>query len=213
MVAVDSAEARREVQSSLPGWISNGWTQTGDLGVSQHSFHGGACLACLYLPHSTSTSEDEVVARALKIPEQLMLVRDLLYRGMPAPESILELIAERLGIDPDHMADYAQRPLRTLYVEGICGGALVPAGIATPQMHVPLAHQSALAGVLLAARFARRMTGVIPTSTLVTRVDVRRDVSEFPHQAAGKDPRGICICQDQDYINAYLELWPRGDCP
>lgn len=205
--AVDSAAARREIQSTLPRWIANGWTQTGDLGVSDHNFLNDACLACLYLPNAESPSEDEVVATALRVPEYQTQIRDLLYRGLPAPDELLNLITERLGVAADTAASFANRPIRELYVDGICGGALIPAGVGPAQIHVPLAHQSALAGVMLAAHLARRAAGSILPTTQVTRIDVRREVPDHPHQRAGKDVRGICICQDDDYVSAYKTLW------
>jgi hypothetical protein len=51
------------------------------------------------------------------------------------------------------------RPIRELYVEGVCGGGLIPLGVIglpRQELHVPLAHQSALAGVLLASALAKR---------------------------------------------------------
>lgn len=207
IVAVDSADARHEAQATLPNWIANGWTQAGDLGVSEHDFLGGACVSCLYLPLTGSKSEDEIIATALGVRERKDQVRDLLYRGSPAPAELLELIAARLGIDPQSMASFQGRALRELYVDGICGGALVKLGSAVDPVHVPLAHQSALAGVLLAARLVRRASGYAPTATEVCRVDVRRNPPDVPFQNAGKDPRGICICQDPDYVAAYRHIW------
>lgn len=211
IVAVDSAAARREVQSTLPHWIGNAWTQTGDLGVSEHNFLNGACLACLYLPTTTSTNEDEIVATALGVQEHKDQIRDLLYRGLPAPPALLTVIAERLGIEDDDLSSFEDRPVRDLYVDGICGGALVPVGTGTANIHVPLAHQSALAGVLLAAHIVRRASGYMPSTTEITRMDVRREAPAQPHQRASKDPRGICICQDPDYVGVFLSLWSDAD--
>lgn len=207
LVSVDSAAARREVQATLPGWVANGWTQTGDLGVSEHDFLEGACLSCLYLPVGRSKNEDEIVATALGIPELTDQVRDLLYRGIPAPSDLLDLVATRLGIDGQAMASFQDRSVRDLYVSGICGGALVKLGGGSDPIHVPLAHQSALAGVLLAARLVRRASGHVPVGNEICRVDVRRDPPEVPFQRAAKDPRGICMCQDDDYVSVFRSMW------
>ena len=74
LVAVDSAQARRDAQASLPAWIANAWTQPADLGVSIHPKFGSewACLACLYLPAGQRRNEDQVVAEALGIPGQCL---------------------------------------------------------------------------------------------------------------------------------------------
>lgn len=208
-VAVDSADARRQVQASLPHHLVNAWTQTGDLGVSTHDFLTGACCACLYLPTGETRNEDEVVATALGVPERLMDVRALLYDGRAVPDELLETIAERLSINPSAIEAFRGDSIRKLYVTGICGGGLIPLSDdpGVNPIHVPLAHQSALAGVLQAARVLQVSAKEAPQGTQITRIDVRRDPPDYPHQAARKDARGICLCQDELFVAAYKSLW------
>jgi molybdopterin/thiamine biosynthesis adenylyltransferase len=206
LAAVDSADARRAVQSALPGWSVNAWTQPGDLGVSDHDFLAGACIACLYLPLGPVPNEDELVAAALQVPDLVVEIRTLLFNGQPPTPGLLSTIADRLGVDPAALDPFGTRSIRDLYVEGICGGAVLPlrSGFVRAEMHVPLAHQSALAGVLLAARLARRAAGFKAAGTEITRLDVRRDPPEYPTQIAAKDPRGLCLCQDADYRSVWM---------
>jgi hypothetical protein len=210
ITALDSAFDRRTVQSALPRWIANAWTQPGDLGVSTHSFRNGACLACLYLPTGEGPNEDVIVANALGIPRLSAEVRTLLYSGAPAPAEVLDAIAAGLEVPREHLDPFDGQPIRTLYVEGVCGGAVIPLGkTGTPHqdIHVPLAHQSALAGVLLAARLVRMAAGADPGTTEITRLNVLRDPGQQPTQPALQDPRGICICQDADYQAVYADKW------
>jgi len=205
-VSVDSADGRRAVQATLPNWIINAWTQPGDLGVSHHRFDGtGACLACLYLPQGQTKNEDAIYAEALGIPEQLMQVRALLDRGDPVPDPLLELVGQRLGVEREAIMAFAGRPIRALYAEGLCGGALLPIGSAgrpRPEVHVPLAHQSTLAGVMLAARVF--VAPAVKDRTLVARVNVLGQINaEYVTQMVARDSRGICICEDRDYQAAY----------
>jgi hypothetical protein len=207
-VSVDSARGRVAAQASLPKVVVNGWTQPGDLGVSAHSFLGdGACLACLYLPKSVSPSEDAVYARALGVPEQQPHVRNLLYSGQPVPAPLLTLIGQRLGIDEALMSPFADKSIRELYREGLCGGAVLPIGAAgtlRQDVHVPLPHQSALAGIMLAARCFILAATSAHGRTVVSRVDVLKPVNPaFMNQLALKDSRGLCICQDSEFISAY----------
>ena len=211
--AVDSASARREVQASLPRRVFNAWTQPGDLGVSRHLFGHGACLACLYMPRAPKLNEDAIIANALGIPEapSLMRVRELLFRNDGTPDDLLSLIAARRPeVDRAALMSFSGRPLRELYREGFCGGAVLPIGLAgTPQadVHVPVAHQSALAGVLAAAALTADALGFRPSRTDSLRVDLLRPL-----------PRGICfqpigaetgcLCQDHDYQKRYLAKWP-----
>ncbi|MBB5801245.1 hypothetical protein F4560_001013 [Saccharothrix ecbatanensis] len=210
LVAVDSATARRAVQASLPGWIANAWTQPGDLGVSTHAFRTDACLSCLYLPTGQTPSEDAVVASALGINPLVAEVRTLLHSRAPVPPPLLDAIATGLGIARDALTRFEGRPIRELYVEGICGGGVIPLGQTghPPQdVHVPLAHQSALAGVLLAARLVRRTAGIDPGGTQITGFDVLRSPAPYPTRPALKDSRGTCVCQDPDYLRVYQEKW------
>jgi len=212
--AVDSADARREVQASLPRWICNAWTQPGDLGVSRHLFGRGACLACLYMPRTPALNEDAVIANALGIPDApfLMRVRELLFRNDGAPDDLLALIADRRPeVDRAALMNFSGRPLRELYREGFCGGAVLPIGLAgTPQadVHVPVAHQSALAGVLAAAALVADALGLRPPRTDSLRADLLRPLPS----GVGFQPVGAesgCLCQDRDYQRRYLAKWPR----
>jgi hypothetical protein len=207
LVAVDSADDRRAVQAALPEFVANAWTQPGDLGISTHVFLGrGACLRCLYLPEGEVPGSDMVMADALRIPEESMRVRELLYRGAGAPKDLLDLIAARFGLVPGALDPYMTAPLQKLLAEGICGGAVLPLGMveAPRDLHVPLAHQSALAGVLLAAAGVEQLIGSGADNSSVTRVDVMAPLdATHATQPVLKDPRGICICQDPDYQEAY----------
>ncbi len=208
LVAVDSARDRRAVQAALPEWIANAWTQPGDLGVSVHDrFDGrGACLACLYLPTAKGPNEDEVVAAALATPHMVADVRTLLHSGAGVGRSFLEAVALGLQRPLEEVLRYEGRGIRELYVEGICGGGLIPLGmIGLPrqELHVPLAHQSALAGVLLASALLGRVVGKTVDTTMTTRIDVVKPIGDFLTQPTLKAHTGLCICEDQDYVRAY----------
>lgn len=213
LVALDSARGRRAVQASLPKWLANAWTQPGDLGLSVHGrFDGpGACLNCLYLPRGSVANEDEVVAAALGIPHLVGDVRTLLHTGAGVHSDLLQAVASGLGLGPDAVSLFEGRPIRALYIEGVCGGGLLPLGAAgTPaqDLHVPLAHQSALAGVLLAAALAQVAVGRSDDSTTrVTRIDVLHALPEHPTQAALKAGTGVCICEDPDYRGTYARKY------
>lgn len=213
-VALDSRRDRRAVQAALPRWIVNAWTQPGDLGVSVHPWGRGACLACLYQPTAPSPSEDRLIADALGLPTEFdFQIRQLLHLGSPPPPEMLDEVARRRGIDRALLEPFATLPLRTLYTEGICGGAVLPLGTLTDtpnELHVPLAHQSAMAGVLLAAQLMRAALGDEPDAAMVTRLDLLRSVPPEPTQPAGKTPTGFCICQDRVYQRVYEEKYESG---
>jgi hypothetical protein len=209
LVALDSAQGRRDVQASLPQWIANAWTQPGDLGVSVHPWtKDGACLACLYLPVGPTAGEDRLIGDALGLNSdiELLNVRRLLHNNAPLPPELFDQVSAYLGVSVQELSAFSDRPLRTLYVEGLCGGALLPLnriGQPTQELHVPIAHQSALAGILLASRLAAKTMGRDEDATRITRIDVLRTLGTHLSQPMQKDARGICICQDRTYEDVF----------
>ena len=142
----------------MPRRVANAWTQPGDLGVSSHDFLEGACVTCLYLPDGEQKNEDQIIAESFGVTERLMQVRTLLYQNEGAPRDLLVAIATARDLPLAKLLPFEGRPVRALYTEGFCGGAVIPlggSGRPANDVHVPLAHQSALAGVLLAAAGVR----------------------------------------------------------
>lgn len=208
-VAVDSDEDRRAIQAALPLWIANAWTQVGDLGVSRHTFLGNqACLMCLYLPDQERPSDDQVVAAAIGLPEAKEEVRLLLYTGAPVPRSLLERVASAMGVAVEPLLAFEGQPLRSFYTQAICGGVVLRLGGrvgGTRQAEaVPLAFQSALAGIMLASELiahAGRLKEMPPPVT--TKIDLLRPLPPYLSHPASKHPSGRCICQDSDYVARY----------
>ena len=212
LVALDSAHDRRAVQASLPRWIANAWTQVGDLGVSTHSFLGkDACLSCLYLPTQTSKNQDQIVAEGLKIPQCQNQIRFLLGNGQPAGRDLCDAVAAAWGIPAEALDPYVDKPIRELWVEGICGGGVISlqeVGLAPGELQVPLAFQSAFAGILLAAETIRDiLTSGAGRKTLVRQLDILRPLGDASARPALKAGTGSCICEDLDFVDVYREKY------
>lgn len=210
VVGLDSAADRIAVQAALPRRVLNAWTQAGDLGVSRHDFLGeDACLACLYMPTQAAPNRDEEIATALALPlEQPILldIRERLVNGQPVGESFVRQAAERLGVGPELLLPFAQEPLNQFYAKAVCGGQVLRP-TARPPVEAPLAFQSAMAGVLLAADFVVESGGLRqvapPTKTTLdlTRPLGRRLGVRIRKVDAAAPAR--CLCQDVDFRAAY----------
>ena len=187
--------------------------------MSSHSFLGpDACLACLYLPTQKSKNEDQIVAEGLKVPQFQDQVRILLGSGQATGKKICDAVATAWGIPAKTLAPYVDKPIRELWVDGICGGGIIPLGEAghTPrELQVPLAFQSALAGMLLAAETACDvLTFGAQRKTLVRRMDVLRPLGNPSPQPALKAGTGSCVCEDHDFIATYRTKYEaEGPCP
>ena len=128
-VAVDSAEDRCAIQTSLPGTILNAWTQPGDLGTSPNfPFGRDACLTCLHLPREVQKSEDELVAIAIRMPDRQLQVRQLLYTGEPVPPEFLTAMAVALGVSEREFEQFRGASLRQFYGQAVCGGMVMRLG-------------------------------------------------------------------------------------
>ena len=230
LVALDSPEARIGVQASLPGPVYNAWTQPADVGWSRHERFGeDPCLACLYWPQHEAPSRHEQIAAAFD-QHPLRVLAYLVHRlpiGLPLPPGgvpvvpgldapadaerwlstpLADDIAAAAGLDAGELASWRERPLADVYQDGICGGALLHlnVGEAPREVLVPLAHQSALAGVMLATEF---LVAQVP-DLRVTRpvaIEGRYDVlAGLPQVLARPRARTSgCLCGDAVWRAVY----------
>lgn len=212
-VALDTARDRVQVQSSLPRRVVNAWTQSGDLGISRHAFDGdAACMACLYLPTGTRRNEDQIIAEELGFPpERIQEIRTMLHFDMPVTAAMITEIANQRGMDVDALLPFANLPLRVFRQNAICGNAqLRAADGGGPEVEVPLAFQSALAGVMLAAEIVASSPGVRPEQPATRSVvDLMRRLPARVTMPLMKGSIGParCICQDEDYLEVYRQKY------
>ncbi|HLY23386.1 MAG TPA: ThiF family adenylyltransferase [bacterium] len=238
LVAVDSAEARIAVQASLPGPIYNAWTQPADIGWSRHEHFGEEpCLACLYWPDRKRPSRHEQIAAAFRQHPLRVLVY-LLRRlpvGLPVPPggipvvpgldapadadrwlqtALVDDIAAAAGVDPSELVSWRERSLADVYQDGICGGTLLHLNIgeAPREVVVPLAHQSALAGVMLATEF---IVAEVPelAAARPSTIEARYDpLAGLPQVLARPRMRADgCLCADTFFRAAHRERTAGGD--
>lgn len=207
-VSVDNVPARRAVQALLPQLAINAYTGEGALGVSWHRFDSeAACLACLYHPRSGIPSQADLVGGAFGLTPQRAAML-LAGRSALEPHELAQA-AKKLGLTEAQAASWRGRPVGDLFVQVICGGADLPIPGRGHSEIVPLAHQSALAGVLMAVELVKRSTPALAPlcqkETLAAWYDVRR-----PAPRRWIEPRTKelgCICGDPIYQQAFREKW------
>lgn len=231
--ALDSKQGRIELQGGLPREIFNAWTQPDDIGVSRHQAFGEEpCLACLGWPKRPRPSRSETIAAALGESE----LRVTIYLGnaiptgqplpppvirptgrLPLPEdsgtwaerSLLADLIERYGLPPEPFQALTDLRVDELYRDAVCAGMLIEHGSGREEeVSVPLAHQSALAGVLLAtALFVDRVPELreLRPDATVAKYDVLRGGAQHWPRPRGREER--CICSDPDFRAAFAERW------
>jgi hypothetical protein len=229
LVALDSAVDRIGVQASLPRRTYNAYTQPADIGWSRHETFGKKpCLACLYWPRGRGPSDHERIGNTLG--ESPMRILGYLASQLPvgvalpagvfvAPivvtddeqsawtaRSLLDDVLQRFPGNDAARAAWARRPVDELYREGFCGGGIITVGVnGTPQdVLVPLAHQSVLAGVMLAVALLAATDPTLAAARAVeveARFDVLRGLSQSPALPRAMTPG--CLCADADFVEAY----------
>jgi hypothetical protein len=214
-VAVDSANARREIQAALPRQVVNAWTgANGDAGLSRHfTFGQSACLVCLYMPETGGKNFDQIVAESLGLghPQQLMGVRKMLHTGEPLSADTIRQIATINNVAESELASFVGKPLVVFYNEAICGGIMLrlKEGSVTPiAVEVPMAFQSAMAGVMLAAELVSRAAKLGSISEATTRLFLLRPIGDTLSFNFARDASGKCICHDPDFVAQYHGKYP-----
>ena len=210
--AFDSPADRVAAQAALPHHVLNAWTQLGDLGVSRHVAFGSApCLSCLYVPKLGGKSLAERVSADLGFAGAPPEIRHLLYTGEPVSEEFVRRVAANLSkTKPEELAAllrYAGQPLHRFHSETVCGGVMLELGIRPGEHRIeaPMAFQSVLAGILLAAEIVldadRTKIGTPYTGPVRTVVNMLRPMQAYPHPQISR--REGCICSDPDYLAGY----------
>jgi hypothetical protein len=228
LAALDTGRDRIGLQAGLHERIINAFTGPNDFGWSRHEHFGvEPCLACLYWPTGPRPHRYQVIAKALGQHETRIRV----YRaagitlGMPLPfppqfpgnatfpdpgeverwfqVPLLADIAPRYGFDEAACAEWASKTVDDLD-RARCGGAVVRVDGASADTVVPLAHQSVLAGVMLAVTaLASSDEQLRPQlgDLVQGRWDVRRDFG-----AVWAEPTLImerCICRDPVFVTVW----------
>jgi hypothetical protein len=235
LCALDTLPDRIGVQAGLPGRAYNAWTKPGDLGFSRHERFGtDECLACLCWPPGKRPDRFELIAEALceyplRVSHYLRLGRavgepltaeeasgeTLRYPRPPEADrwterSLLEDVLERRamadGADP---GAWAARTLDELYRDGICGGELLERDdLPDQEMAVPLAHQSALAGAMLATQLVVAHVPALRAARserIEGRLDLGRGGQQTIWRPTGRHPS--CVCQDESFVTRWQARW------
>lgn len=211
-VCVDSAKDRIIVQSSLPKKIFNAWTQPASIGVSRHlDFINNACIVCLYLPDSKKKNKSEMIAESLGLSEHEPLIRRFIATQTPVDEMILSLVSNANSIPLNELEGYKGKHMEIFYSEVVCGGVLMrlnPNAQEIPEIEVPSAFESALAGILLASEIIID-AGNLRNKNLpsISKFNLLRPLSSYLLEDQHKHHSLRCICQDPIFQKSYKKKW------
>ncbi len=131
------------------------------------------------------------------------------HSGDWGERSLLADLIKRYELAPETFEKLKGLPIDALYRDAICAGMLIEHGAdRSEDVSVPLAHQSALAGILLATWLivdrVPELCELRPDATQA-RYDVLRGGDQAWPRRRGLNER--CICSDPDYLDAYEKRW------
>jgi hypothetical protein len=161
----------------------------------------------LYHPRGIGPSAIDQAAKALGLPFERAVL--LWISHQPLSGSDIECAAATLGVPEGTLRAWRGKTLGELYTDVVCGAVpLDVSGVGKIEM-VPLAHQSALAGVLMAAellkRTRRNLAALSQPETLVSWDNVLLPAPAIWSKPRAREPG--CICGDQIYQGVYQKKW------
>ncbi|HMJ69744.1 MAG TPA: E2 ligase fold family C protein [Cyclobacteriaceae bacterium] len=221
-VAIDNKKDRIAIQSSLPFKIFNAYTEENLIGVATHAdFVNAACLACGYIPNQKERNYTEEVAVNCNIPNHANFVKDYLNLNLPVDArynnntvSMLDVISTANAIPREALIQFHGKRIEQFYSEFICGGISMSLSTIGQEkvsnVDAPLAFQSAMAGILLAARIVGDALGLNKSFKQQSHIYPLNPIAEFNpyNHNLQKDTTGSCICADQVFIERYKSKWP-----
>jgi hypothetical protein len=209
-VSVDNIEGRRTAQALLPRLVINGWTSDNGLGASWHRFLGGsACLGCLYHPKGISLSQTELAAQALGIPHDQLTM--LWVTEKPLEVDVIKTVEAHLSLSTGQLADWTGKRVQDVYSGVICGQVGIDLSGIGRVATVPLAHQSVLAGILMAAELVKRSDSALESRSQLEPLIIWDDVMRSPpkYWITKRAKERECFCNDEVYRKVFSEKWDK----
>lgn len=207
-VSVDNVGGRRAAQALLPQLVVNGWTSDSGLGASWHRFLGkNACLGCFYHPKGASLSQTELAAKALGIPHDQLSM--LWVNETPLTQEDIQTVETHLALSVGQLTDWLGKRVQDVYVGVICGQVGIDLNGIGRVATVPLAHQSVLAGILMAAELVKRSSIELEVRSQTSPLVIWDDIMRTPpkYWATKRLKEMECFCMDSIYQEIYSKKW------
>lgn len=209
VTAVDSAQARRDVQAGLPKVILDGWTevQEGLLGYGIGRFtlddpHG--CLSCFHHPPDDEPEEADLAASVTPFSKE-ECQRRLDDHTIPTTREDLVEIANHTKRDFEEIRHLQGSPLEEILHAQDCG--LARMRVDEEDVRAPVTHMPALVGTLLAAQFVVEVMEEREQTSLEHLASFDARWAPTDAQLSEREPSTECICQKSPFGSAYQEMW------
>jgi hypothetical protein len=206
--AVDTHDARLQIQDTLPGHILNAGIDGTLAQVSVHGFGKGPCLACLSMQVVLEAwNAGPIAARTGLSPAR---VHQLIQRNEAMTQQDLDMIRGRNIVSVEHLSaldSFLGQPLLSFWNRVAYSEAPVQVG-ESPSVLVTTAFVSAFAGILLLAELIKQS---------IPELQPYRVNNSYQHQLLGipaggvfqytRDARGWCLCHSTYRLAIYREKY------
>lgn len=208
--AVDTVEARLEIQDTLPKRIINAGIAGTTVEASVHGFGDGPCLACLSMDTEQESWQATPIAEAVGLDAGR--AHDLIRGNLPMEQADIETI-KTAGRLPAELAatleTFLDQPLLSLWNRQVAySDAVVNVNVGSAQPLVSTAFVSAFAGILLLAELYKAVD-----TTLASHIvdnSYRQDLLGIPANDVfrhARDARGWCLCHSGFRQIVYAEKY------
>jgi hypothetical protein len=152
-------------------------------------------------------SQTELAAQALGIPHDQLAM--LWVTEKPLEVDVIKTVETHLGLSMGQLADWTGKRVQDVYSGVICGQVGVDFSGLGRVATVPLAHQSVLAGIFMAAELVKRSDPALESRSqaepLIIWDDVMRTPPKYWATMRAKEPE--CFCNDLIYKKIFSEKW------
>lgn len=207
--AVDTMEARLEIQDTLPCTVVNAGISGSLVEVSSHNFGDGPCLGCLVMGEVMEWWNAEPIATRIALrPERVHeLIRT--NSGM-TQEDVNEIIAAgKIPIDlVVELSGFVGQPLLSFVNRMPYAEASVSAGETGVRARVATAFVSAFAGALLFSEFLKASVPTLAAYRVTN--SYRQDLLGVPADGLfryERDPNGWCSCYSPFRTEVYRKKY------
>ena len=210
-VAVDNILTRLNVQAGLPRVLWNAWTDVSDAGlrygIGRHALDDRyECIWCAYFPTGKQPTEMEMNSMLTGFSHKE--IQRKLDQGEKCTSRDLRKIHKHTSIPMNILIKNKNRPFADV-LHGECG--VYALGSRGNDATAPVPHVPFLAGVFLASQIVLESLQPSPSQASPTNhySSVDFDGMGFPRPdcAVKKLRNPKCLCNDQDYKDAYAERW------
>ena len=207
LAAVDTFQARMEVQETLPRRIINAGIDGTSVEVSVHGFGNEACLACLALNQELETWDAGPIAQKLGLEPQR--VHDLIRHNEELTARDLQDIRKAEKVKAELLIDldsFLGQPLLSFWNR--VGYAETPIQVGSKQINVSTAFASSFAGLLLLTEAVKSSTPELIHFQVAN--SYRQELLGVPAGDTMKYPRdvtGMCLCHSSFRQAIYREKY------